>query len=152
MGKLRKIFTPNKNFQKDLKKNTVNMKQCQAKTNGAPISLPQLTFYYSFPAGVHVRLDIVRSNKYSPPYYGKANWPKKQIPIRDRNKYCQMETAAKSWLTALHYKVFWLNISFHVIKVNMYIRNEPCVVIAADEKLYCFIPKIGTGVPSIISA
>lgn len=73
MGKLRKIFTPNKNFQKDLKKNTVNMKQCQAKTNGAPISLPQLTLYYSFPAGVRVRLDIVRSNKYSPPYYGKAN-------------------------------------------------------------------------------
>lgn len=127
------------------------MKQCQAKTNQVLISLPQLTLYYSFPAGVHVRLDIVRSNKYSPPYYGKANWPRKQIPVTDRNKYCWMETVTKSWLTALHYKFFWLNISFHVIKVNMCIRNEPCVVIPTDEKLYFFIPKIGTRVPSIIS-
>lgn len=49
------------------------MKQCQVKTNQVLISLPQLTLYYSFPAGARVRLGIERYNKYSPPYYGKAN-------------------------------------------------------------------------------
>lgn len=49
------------------------MKRCQVKTNQVLISLPQLTLYYSFPAGVRVRLGMVKSNKYSPLWYGKAN-------------------------------------------------------------------------------
>lgn len=73
MGQLGKILTPAKYFQKDFSRNIVNTKQCQVKTNQVLISLPQLTLYYSFPAGARVRLGIVRSNKYSPPYYGKAN-------------------------------------------------------------------------------
>lgn len=49
------------------------MKQHQVKANQVLISPLQLALYYSFPAGVRVRLGRVRSNKYSPAYYGKAN-------------------------------------------------------------------------------